>query len=139
MPYEGNSFDVVICGWTLSYSNSPRRLAEEMVRVCKTGGTIAIGVEYGTLSESDYQELLGYSLAVPGVERINSVAQINALFEGNIDKLFFNHDAPLKLSHTREGRVDLPSCVMSIFQIKKNSENHPAANSVPSKKRRNAS
>ena len=59
MPYEDNSFDVVICGWTMSYSNQPQQLADEMMRVCKPGGVIAVGLEYSTLNEEDYQKLLG--------------------------------------------------------------------------------
>ena len=119
MPYEDNAFDIVICGWTVSYSNSPQRLANEMARVCKNGGVIAVGLEYSTLDESGYQKLLGYSLAIPGVERINSVAQINGLFENQIGEVFFSHDAPLKRSHNGEELVAFPSSVASIFSINK--------------------
>jgi SAM-dependent methyltransferase len=118
MPYGDHSFDVVICGWTVSYSNAPQQLANEMIRVCKPGGLIAMGLEYSTLDESDYQKLLGYSLAIPGVERINSVAQINALFADQIDHVFFSHDAPLKRSHRGDGLTPRPSSVASIFSIK---------------------
>lgn len=117
MPYEDNSFDVVICGWTMSYSNQPQQLADEMMRVCKPGGVIAVGLEYSTLNEEDYQKLLGYSLAIPGVQRINSVGAINELFGDSIDSQFFSHDAPLKQSHTADGKVDCPSSVASIFSI----------------------
>ena len=117
MPYEDNSFDVVICGWTMSYSNQPQQLADEMMRVCKLGGVIAVGLEYSTLNEDDYQKLLGYSLAIPGVQRINSVGAINELFGDSIDNQFFSHDAPLKQSHTADGKVDCPSSVASIFSI----------------------
>ena len=119
MPYEDNSFDIVICGWTLSYSNQPKVLADEMVRVCRTGGTVAVGVEYSTLDEAGYKKLLGYSLAIEDVERINSVGQINELFKENIDQQFFQHDAPLKQSHSADGKVPFPSSVASIFSIKK--------------------
>jgi SAM-dependent methyltransferase len=119
MPYADNSFDVVICGWTVSYSNSPQQLAREMVRVCKDGGVIAVGLEYSTLDEAGYQKLLGYSLAIPGVERINGVSQINELFRDDIDHLYFSHDAPLKRSHSENGLVAFPSSVASIFSIKK--------------------
>ena len=119
MPYEDNSFDIVVCGWTVSYSNSPQQLAHEMMRVCKSGGVIAMGLEYSTLDEAGYQTLLGYSLAIPGVERINSVSQINGLFENHIDQVFFSHDAPLKRSHTADGLVPFPSSAASIFSIKK--------------------
>ncbi len=122
MPYEDNSFDVVICGWTVSYSEHPKQLADEMVRVCKPGGVVAVGLEYGTLDEAGYEKLLGYSLAVPGVQRINSVKQINDLFGDNIDQVFFSHDAPLKRSHGADGLVAFPSSVASIFSIKKVAE-----------------
>lgn len=119
MPYEDNSFDIVICGWTVSYSNSPQQLADEMSRVCKDGGLIAVGLEYSTLDESGYQQLLGYSLAIPGVDRVNSVEQVNQLFQSHLDHVYFSHDAPLKRSHEADGLVAFPSSVASIFSIKK--------------------
>lgn len=119
MPYEDNQFDVVICGWTLSYSNDPQKLADEMMRVCKPQGLIAVGVEYSELDEQGYQQLLGYSLQIPGVERINSAAQIEALFQAHLGSVHFSHDAPLKLCHRPEGKVDRPSSVASIFSINK--------------------
>lgn len=119
MPYEDNSFDIVICGWTLSYSGRPDVLAQEMVRVCRTGGTIAIGVEYSNMDEAGYEQLLGYSLAIPGLERVNSVEAIHDLFGDVIDQHFFSHDAPLRLSHRAEGKVMNPSNVASIFSIDK--------------------
>ncbi|MFK7768829.1 MAG: class I SAM-dependent methyltransferase [Mariniblastus sp.] len=123
MPYEDNSFDVVICGWTVSYSEQPQQLANEMIRVCKPGGVMAVGLEYGTLDPEGYEKLLGYSLAIPGVERINSVKQINDLFQPQIDQVFFSHDAPLKRSHNADGLVAFPSSVASIFSIKESVEN----------------
>ncbi len=119
MPYEDNSFDVVICGWTMSYSNQPKVLADEMARVCRSGGVCAVGVEYSTLDEAGYEKLLGYSLAIEDLKRINSVKQINDLFGANLDQVFFSHDSPLKQSHTAEGKVDFPSSVASIFSIAK--------------------
>lgn len=119
MPYEDNSFDVVICGWTMSYSNQPKILADEMTRVCRPGGVVAVGVEYSTLDEAGYEKLLGYSLSIENMKRINSVAQINELFGDHLDQVFFSHDAPLKQSHTPEGKVNFPSSVASIFSIRK--------------------
>lgn len=119
MPYPENHFDVVICGWTLSYSNDPERVASEMVRVCKPEGLIAVGVEYSELDTAGYQQLLGYSLEIPGVKRINSTWQIEALFRQHLGSVLFTHDAPLKLCHRPEGRVDRPSAVASIFSIQK--------------------
>lgn len=119
MPYENEQFDVVICGWTLSYSNDPQQLANEMMRVCKPKGLIAVGVEYSELDEEGYQQLLGYSLEIPGVQRINTAAQIESLFEQHFGNIHFSHDAPLKLCHKPEGRVHNPSSVASIFSLNK--------------------
>ena len=46
LPYADQSFDVVISGWTIAYSNRPDRVMHEMLRVCKDGGLIAVGVSY---------------------------------------------------------------------------------------------
>lgn len=46
MPYPDNSFDVVISGWVLTYSKTPGKAIQEIVRVCKPGGLIAIGTTY---------------------------------------------------------------------------------------------
>jgi SAM-dependent methyltransferase len=127
MPYADDQFDIVICGWTLSYSNAPTKLASEMQRVCRPGGLIAVGVEYSTLKENDYQQLLGYSLTIPGVDRINSVNQIHELFADTIDQIHFLHDAPLKRSHSAQSLVDRPSSVATIFSIEKPAGNQRAA------------
>jgi SAM-dependent methyltransferase len=119
MPYANDQFDIVICGWTLSYSRTPKVLASEMQRVCRPGGLIAVGVEYSTLDDDDYQRLLGYSLAIPGVERINSIEQIHQLFADSMDQIHFSHDAPLKRSHSAQAFVSNPSSVATIFSIDK--------------------
>lgn len=119
MPYPDNQFDIVICGWTLSYSNQPQRLADEMLRVCRPGGLIAVGVEYSAMDDSEYERMIGYNLATPGLKRINSVRQIEQLFEANLADRYFSHDAPLRLSHTTQGFCDRPSGVATIFSIHK--------------------
>lgn len=119
MPYADNQFDVVICGWTLSYSQQPEKVAREMLRVCRSGGLIAVGVEYSTMQASDYENRIGYSLSTAGLERINSVSAIEKLFEANLDERYFLHDAPLRQSHTSQKLCDRPSGVATIFSIRK--------------------
>ena len=43
MPYKDNAFDVVISGWVLGYSDNPELACQEMLRVSKDEGIIAIG------------------------------------------------------------------------------------------------
>lgn len=117
--FESDSFDAIVCGWTLSYSNQPSKFANEMVRIIKNKGVIAIGVEYSTLSDEDnFKVHNGYTLLTDGFERINSVKAILDLFHNYIGEVFFNHDAPNKISHTYE-LVNNVSSVVTIFSVNK--------------------
>ena len=44
--YENNSFDLLICGWVLRYSTDRDKAINEMIRVTKNEGIIAIGVAF---------------------------------------------------------------------------------------------
>lgn len=59
MPYEDNTFDVVICGWTISYSQNPKKAASEMVRVAKNGGIIGIAVDFSNMSPREAEKNMG--------------------------------------------------------------------------------
>ena len=121
MKYEDNYFDAVICGWTLSYSSTPNIMANEMLRVVKNKGVIAIGVEYSTLTKDEYEKLTGYSIQDFNLldKRINSVDQITGLFSPNVKEIYFNHDAPNKISHTGNGYAANVSNVATIFSVSK--------------------
>jgi hypothetical protein len=121
MPFTDDFFDAVLCGWTLSYSSTPEKAAKEILRVVKNSGIVGIGVEYTTMLKEDVEHLLGYSIQDYSrlSKRINSTSEILNLFNGNIEHLFFDHDAPTRISHTREGRVAKVSNVITVFSIKK--------------------
>ena len=113
-------FDVVICGWTLSYSNEPQKFADEALRIVKNNGIIAIGVEYSLLTDEQSINLHGgYDLRPNNFERINSSDQILNLFSGHIKHVYFNHDAPNKISHGENLNKNV-SNVIAIFSILKN-------------------
>ena len=44
MAYADNSFDVLIAGWVLAYSNDPHQACREFLRVVRDKGIIAIGL-----------------------------------------------------------------------------------------------
>ena len=120
MSYPDSSWDVVLCGWTLSYSATPHKAAAEMLRVVRDGGVIGIAVEYSTLSDEDAVALDGYVIQDKNrlPERINNVEQCLQLFRPHVKDIFFCHDAPLKKSHTRFGHT-APSNVAVVFSITK--------------------
>lgn len=119
IPFPDDHFDAVICGWTISYSTNPARAAEEMARVTRSGGLIAIGVEYSTMGPADEKQLIGYELQEFDRigRRLNSTADFRTLFANHLDHVYFEHDAPRRISHTAEGLVDGVSNVGIIFSI----------------------
>ena len=117
--FEAETFDVIICGWTLSYSNQPFKFANEVMRIIKNNGVVAIGVEYSTLSEENSKKIHnGYALVTDGFERINSVNDILNLFDGYVSEVYFNHNAPNKISHGHNLHPNVSS-VVAIFSIDK--------------------
>jgi SAM-dependent methyltransferase len=115
MPFPDGSFDAVVCGWTLSYSATPRKVADEIRRVVRPGGIVAIGVEYSTMTPRDEIQLLGYAIQDSG-RRINSSADIKELFGGAVGTIYFEHDAPNRISHTANELVARVSNVALVFQ-----------------------
>lgn len=121
IPFDENAFDAVIFGWTLSYSSTPKKAIDEIIRVTKSGGIVAIGVEYSKLTKEDSESLLGYSIQEHDLlkERINSTNQIIQLFEQNAGHVYFNHDAPMKRSHSSKNRIDNVSNVAVVLEVNK--------------------
>lgn len=120
MEFADNSFDAVVFGWTLSYSSTPQLAMNEIMRVTKPGGLIAVGVEYSELDKNASEELLGYSIQdyEKLTERINSTAQIIHLFGDQLSKVYFEHDAPLKRAHNAKGIIKNVSNVAVVVEIK---------------------
>jgi hypothetical protein len=110
MPYKDNSWDAVLMGWVIAYSNEPEVAAKEVVRVAKNGSVVAIGVEYNPITPEQIQQKIGY---VPGGEkRISSTRQILDFFGANVDHVYFNHDIIPSRKHIKGS-----FCV--VFSIKK--------------------
>jgi hypothetical protein len=117
--FEDSFFDLIICGWTLSYSNQPQKFAHELLRIIKSDGIIGIAVEYSTMTdEQSIASHGGYALKMDSQDRINSTSQILALFQPKVKHIFFDHDAPNKISHG-DKLVANPSSVVAIFSVAK--------------------
>lgn len=120
MPFSENSFDIVVMGWTLSYSNNPSQVANEILRVTRPGGLVAIGVEHSTQKTKD---LNGGGLLDPleDANRINTLDQVLGLFGSSVKNVFFRHDAPLNDAEPSD-IVAInglnSSQVMTVFQVK---------------------
>lgn len=124
LPYESDSFDAVICGWTLSYSKQPQKAIDVMMRVLRPWGMVALGVEYSNMS-IDYSRALqllldgdDFDMGFDGGGRriLNSTDDLLSMLPADYD-VIFRHDAPLKLSHSRHGLVPKPSRVSVVARV----------------------
>jgi hypothetical protein len=124
LPYEAKSYDTIICGWTLSYSRQPQKAVDQMLRLLKPGGMIALGVEYSNMTTDDgraLQMLLDgddYDLGFDDEGRriLNSTDDLLSLLPADCE-IIFHHDAPLKMSHSRHGLVQKPSRVAIVARM----------------------
>ncbi len=117
MPFAENSFDVVIMGWTLSYSNMPNQVANEIIRVSRPGALVAIGVEHITTLTKMTGGLLD---PLEDLNRINTFDQVLGLFGSSVKNVFFRHDAPLSsvepIDIVALNGLD-SSQIMAVFQL----------------------
>ena len=108
MPYEDNSFDVVILGWVLAYSDDPALAAKEVIRVAAPDAIVAVGCEYTPYTEEELKEQ-GSLVAHGG--KYNSVDDILNLFGEDVARVYFQDDVH---PDEREQR----GSVKTIFQLK---------------------
>lgn len=96
MPYMDNSWDVVISSMVLTYSNEPQKAADEMIRVTKNGGIIAISLEYSDITSPETREKLlqkhGYVIEATLTQQaaiMETTKGLLDLFVGYVDTVFF--------------------------------------------------
>ncbi len=53
--YSDNFFDIIVCGWVLTYSNDFEKIVEELIRITKNKGLISIGFTYQPNNELNNQ------------------------------------------------------------------------------------
>ncbi len=107
LPYGADSWDVVILGWVLPYSDDQPQAASEVIRVCRDGGVVAIGLSYYPAG-SVVNPAGGEVRVTTG--RIQTVDGLLALFGDHVGQVFFRHDA---VDPTSEG-----ICAV-LFEIRK--------------------
>lgn len=90
MPFDSATFDVVICGWVLGYSDDKVQAAQEILRVTKPGGIVAVGVAYTKRPQEEVERLTG---GLPGsVEQIRNLETMESLFKERVSETYFKHD-----------------------------------------------
>ena len=113
MPYDDNTFDIVVVSWVLGYSKECRLAASEFVRVGRPGALVGLAV--------DWTSKIRYSCPEGPVElSVESTQQILDLFGHNVGRVILRNepDPDFPLSPIRE-----PSAVITIFETAKGAAN----------------
>lgn len=113
MPYEDNSFDIVILGWVLAYSNDQKKAAAEVLRVLRPGGIVAVGYEYTAFSAD---ELRDKGSDVADAPKLKTTDEILDLFAPEVEDVYFRHDI-------HKSRKNNPGSLITIFSSQGTPEN----------------
>ncbi|WP_395054825.1 class I SAM-dependent methyltransferase [Polaromonas sp.] len=92
MQYENNSFDVVICGWVLGYSDNRELAAAEILRITKPGGIVAVGNAYVEFDSKIVSANVGVTYQIGSNEVLNSLDQIDEIFKIEPKDYIFKSD-----------------------------------------------
>ena len=75
--YQSDFFNIVFCGWVLTYSEDHEKILDELFRLVKNNGIITIGFSYNPKENNN----------------LYSTEQIIKKFEKKISHIYFNFDA----------------------------------------------
>ncbi|AUN96829.1 hypothetical protein C0V70_01655 [Bacteriovorax stolpii] len=112
MQYSDSSFDNIIVGWVLPYSDDPKKAATEIIRVAKNGAYIAIGNSYYPKEKLIQIEKESGFIIGSLEKRLQSSQLILDLFEGHVEDVVFKCD-PDRYNYGKDS-----SCLI-IFKVKK--------------------
>lgn len=117
LPYEDGTFDIVVAGWVLAYSNDNQLAAKEILRVSKPGAHIAVGCVAEPLpkkNEHIWSAIGGVHVTSPDPERPGKdktvsrfylMSQLVNLFKDAIDWVIFSESPHPDLSDRRTNLI----------------------------------
>ena len=85
--YTDNQFDVIVCGWVITYSNNYRKILDEIYRIAKNKAIICIGYTYMPEAKDKMRQ---YKTSE---NRFDTNQQIIAHYGNKIKNIYFNFDA----------------------------------------------
>jgi SAM-dependent methyltransferase len=107
IPFDDDSYDVIILGWVLAYSNDVPQAVREVLRVAKSGAYVAVGWEYNPTSQEDLEAT---GTIVDG-GRCTNANQILEFFEDQVDEVIFR-------ANPHPDMLDQVCDVIVIFRLK---------------------
>jgi hypothetical protein len=108
LPYAENSFDLIIMGWTMNYTNTPAKVGAEIVRVAKPGAVFSIGNDCYT-KEFNKTTPFGYN------ERPQTMPDLLRCFGGAAGKVFFAQEP----NYPKQDLPGFMGHLIATFEIKK--------------------
>lgn len=90
LEYKNNTFDIVLMGWCLAYSNNKKKVLLEVNRVLKNNGSIIIGHTMFNMSEEEIVSKRGYLVASP-FEKIKNKNDLDKLMKETHFEEFFSY------------------------------------------------
>ena len=120
MPYPDNSWDVVISSMVLPYSDNQQKAINEMIRVAKPNGVVAISLEYVTPQEvEEIDKRHGYSIG-SFETRVQSVEGLLAMFQPFVGTVYFSQNGyqPEKPNTIKGSPTSTVSVVFSLDKSK---------------------
>jgi methyltransferase family protein len=117
LPYPDGSWDAVVLGWVLTYSTEQQLAANEVLRVLRPGGVVAIGVEHNPRSDKEIRDQVDYDFGA--FHRFKTTQEILDLFAGHVGQVYFRHDVIPE-------RRDQVGAICVIFSVTKSAAPSPA-------------
>lgn len=98
LKFDDNSFDIVLMGWCLAYSNNKKDALSEANRVLKKGGSLIIGHTMFNMPEQDIISKRGYLVASP-FGKIKNKSDLDLLIKETNFKEFYSK--PIEYSESK--------------------------------------
>lgn len=110
LPFDDQSFDVVISSFMLMFVPDPKKALSEMQRVLKTGGRLVVSVWQGLENNVVYRKLVEATQEVAGADSANSLAWPFTMGEpGRLESLFQAAGIDEVAMSEHDGTADFPS------------------------------
>jgi len=90
LKYDNETFDIVLMGWCLAYSNDKKKALLESNRVLKKNGSLIIGHTMFVASEEEIISRRGYVVASP-YDKIKNKDELDSLIRSTNFKEYFSN------------------------------------------------
>lgn len=102
-PFDSESFDIIVCGWTIAYSATPEVAFSEFSRLLKPGGKVVITWDLpdsyqvrdpSALTLSRKQDIDRIETLLPENRILETIASGFTVYRLELGRLNFNRDTP---------------------------------------------